>query len=59
MSQPFIEGYLCVDVPVFTTNSNTWYVLWGEVLGLAAALAAVCLLIIGSVRAILNFRKTA
>ena len=59
MSQPFIEGYLCVDVPVFTTNSNTWYVLWGDVLGLAAAIVAVCLLIIGSVRAILNFRKTA
>ena len=57
MMQPFIEGYLCVDVPVFTTNSNTWYVLWGDVLGLAAAIAAVCLLIIGSVRTILNLGK--
>ncbi|AIW88466.1 MULTISPECIES: apolipoprotein N-acyltransferase [unclassified Treponema] len=59
MMQPFIEGYLCVDVPAFTTNSNTWYVLWGDILGLAAAIAAVCLLIIGSVRTILNSRKTA
>jgi len=59
MLQPFVEGYLCVDVPVFTKTSNTWYVLWGDVLGLIAAIAAVCLLIIGSVRAILNYRKTA
>ena len=59
MLQPFIEGYLCVDVPVFTETSNTWYVLWGDVLGLISAIAAVGLLIIGSVRAILNFRKTA
>ena len=59
MLQPFIEGYLCVDVPVLTETSNTWYVLWGDVLGLIAVIAAVCLLIIGSVRAILNYRKTA
>ena len=59
MLSPFIEGYICVDIPVFTTNSNTWYVLWGDVLGFIAAIAAVCLLIIGSVRAILNHRKAA
>ena len=59
MLSPFIEGYLCVDVPIFTTNSNTWYVLWGDVLGLIAATAAGGLLIIGSVRAILSSRKTA
>ena len=59
MSQPFIEGYLCVDVPVLTAKSNTWYVLLGDFLGLAAVMAAGCLLIIGSVRAILNSRKTA
>lgn len=59
MLSPFIEGYICVDVPMFTKPSNTWYVLWGDVLGLIAAIAAVCLLILGSVRAILNFRKTA
>lgn len=59
MLQPFIEGYLCVDIPVFTVKSDTWYVLWGDVLGLIAAIAAGGLLIIGSVRAILNFRKTA
>ena len=58
MLSPFVEGYLCVDIPVFTTKSNTWYVLWGDVLGLIAAIAAGCLLIIGSVRTILNFRKT-
>ncbi len=59
MLSPFIEGYICVDIPVFTTNSNTWYVLWGDALGIAVTVAAVSLLIIGSVRAILNHRKTA
>ena len=59
MLSPFIEGYICVDIPVFTTNSNTWYVLLGDALGIAVTVAAVGLLIIGSVRAILNYRKTA
>ena len=59
MLQPFIEGYLCVDVPVFTVKSNTWYVLWGDVFGLLAAITAVGLLIVGSVRTILKRRKTA
>ena len=59
MLSPFIEGYICVDVPVFITNSNTWYVLLGDALGIAVTVAAVGLLIIGSVRAILNHRKTA
>ena len=59
MLKPFIEGYLCVDIPVFTARSNTWYVLWGDIFGLIAAITAGCLLIIGSVRTILNSRKTA
>ena len=59
MLKPFIEGYLCVDIPVFTARSNTWYMLWGDIFGLIAAITAGCLLIIGSVRTILNSRKTA
>ena len=59
MLSPFIEGYICVDIPVFTTNSNTWYVLLGDALGIAVTVAAVGLLIIGSVRTILTHRKTA
>ena len=57
MLSPFVEGYICVDIPVFTEKSNTWYVMWGDVLGIIVTIAAVGLLIIGSVRAILNLGK--
>lgn len=57
MLPPFTEGFLCVDVPVFTEKSNTQYVRWGDFLGILAAVAAGCLLIIGFVRAILTKGK--
>ena len=57
MLSPFVEGYICVDIPVFTEKSNTWYVMWGDVLGIVVTIAAVGLLIIASVRAILNLGK--
>ena len=59
MLSPFVEGYICADIPVFTETPHTWYALWGDVLGLIAAIAAGILLILGAVRAILTYRKTA
>lgn len=57
--EPFTEGFLCADVPLFTTKLDTWYSIWGDILGVLAVAGAVSLLIIGTVRAILNSRKSA
>ena len=54
---PFIEGYLCAEVPVFTQKANTLYMLWGDLFGILAVISAAILLIIGSVRGILQRRK--
>lgn len=56
---PFVEGQLCVDIPLLPEVSSTWYVIWGDVLGAAAAGSAVVLLIIGTIRAILRRREAA
>ena len=58
MLPPFIEGYLCTDVPVLTEPSNTFYVLWGDIVGIAAVILAGSLLIIGMVRDILARRRS-
>lgn len=58
MLPPFIEGYLCADVPILTEPSTTFYILWGDILGAAAAILAGSLLIIGKVRAILARRRS-
>lgn len=58
MLPPFIEGYLCADIPVLTEPSKTFYVLWGDILGAVAVILAGSLLIIGLVRDILIRRRS-
>ena len=58
MIPPFIKGYLCTDVPVLTEPSKTFYVLWGDIVGIAAVILAGSLLIIGMVRDILVRRRS-
>lgn len=57
--EPFVEGQLCVDVPLFAEKSDTFYVIWGDIVGTMAMGGAIILLIIGTIRAILRDRKTA
>ena len=54
MLPPFIEGYLCADVPIIAQNSNTYYVIWGDILGKGITVSVIVLLIIGMVRTILT-----
>lgn len=58
MIPPFTEAFLCTDVPILQEQSQTLYTYWGDVLGILITLLAVCILIIGFVRAILRKGKT-
>ena len=59
MLEPFTQGYLCTEVPVYDVHPATVYMLWGDMTGVICAVASALLLIIGTVKTILRRRKTA
>lgn len=56
MLPPFTEAFLCVDVRVLKEPPHTWYIYWGDMLGIVITLLAGCCLITGCIRAILRKR---
>ena len=59
MLEPFTQGYLCPEVPVYDVHPATVYMLWGDVTGVICTVVSALLLIIGTVKTILRRRKTA
>lgn len=58
MLPPFIEGYLCAEVPIYTQQPDTLYTRWGDVFGVLITILAGLLLIIGTIQTILRKGKT-
>lgn len=56
MLEPFVEGYLVDDVPVYDAET-TLYTRWGDWCGILAAIAATALLVLGGVRSVLKARS--
>ncbi len=54
---PFIEGYLVADVPVYT-DTGTLYTKHGDWFGIAAVVISLLLLVSGGIKALVN-KKTA
>ena len=54
---PFVQGYLCVTVPVYAENSQTLYTRWGDWFALLFTAAAVLFLCIGLLRHFIWKRK--
>ena len=54
---PFIEGYLVADVPVYT-DSETLYTRYGDWFGIAAVMISLLLLVSGGIKALVS-KKTA
>jgi len=48
--EPFVQGYLCVTVPVYAENPKTLYTRWGDWFALLFTAAAVLFLCVGTLR---------